>query len=69
MPGSARGSERTFEEIGKELGITRQCAQQYYASGIRKLRRFHPLALHALRELSQERHRERNRRELIDVKR
>lgn len=29
----------TFEEIGRELGITKQCAEQTYARAIAKLRK------------------------------
>lgn len=69
MPGLRPNTEHTFEEIGLELGVTRQRAEAIFRNGIRKLRSRHPVALCALRELARERQRERNQRALTEIKR
>lgn len=39
-PAPRNGGEMTFEEIARELGVSRGRAQQYYESALKKLRRF-----------------------------
>lgn len=47
----------SFKEIGERLGITQQCAAQYYRSGLRKLRKLHFEEMWQLLMLSEEKKR------------
>lgn len=48
----------TFEEIGKELGITRKAAHIYYKNALKKLRN-RPHTMERLAALAEEKHRRR----------